>query len=690
MRRSLNIDRLPTAIPVEQAVEVACAEHLAFIESRLRRGTSVLVDCDKELWLYLYLGLRKRLKGEGPRLTLVDGRPRSEEDCAGLSGMLQQLTNAIRGAVDRRVVVLPHLDVLTTTHTVLTMEAREAIPLLYENPEVVFLGFRDPSFPIPKVIEQVFGARREIVGVPRTALPAIITQREARALHAERFDPFALYKYVSGLNPVRCRKLFTQLGLRREALPGRPATAAVYRELREQTAGGDAELPQVDLERDVGGYPEVKARLREDLIDLLATKDRLESPEDIAQLESLLPRGIIFHGPPGTGKTWFAKALATALDATLIVVSGPELKSKWVGESEENLRGVFRRARACAPALIVFDEIDAFAQRRGTYQGSGVEHSMVNQLLTEMDGFRKNEIVFVVGTTNFLDSVDGALLRPGRFEFLIEIPAPEPEDRAAIARIYDQRLGLGLTPKTIEHLVRRTEGLADPEQGLPFTGDHIYALCRALKRLQLRGAESLGPDEVDRALERRTHRPVVLSPSEERVIAVHEAGHALLAMLIPEATPPERISIAADRPGSLGYVIRAARARPYTVTEADLKAELCVGLGGQAAERLVLGQASIGATQDLHQVTRIARAMVEQYGMSAVGPRAYVQPEGSGPESEARRAATDEAIDALLAVEQVRATRLLQENEALHAALVALLLEEKVLDAGRLQQMVEG
>ncbi|MCB9703777.1 MAG: AAA family ATPase [Myxococcales bacterium] len=659
---------------------------------------SVLVECDKELSLYLYLSIRNHLRRQGgrdkgPRVVVIDGRPRSEEEegRSNLGRMLIQLTEAIRGSVERTIIVLLHLDVLTTTHTSLTMEAREAIPLLYENPEAVLLGFRDPSFPLPRVIEGVFAVRREIVGVDREVLARVITQREAKAIDADNFDPFALYKYVSGLNPVRLRRLLAGVGLRREALPGRPQAAAVYRELRRQTVSEDFELPNVDLEGDIGGYGEVKRRLREELLDLLARRDQLGSEGEIQALEGLLPRGIIFHGPPGTGKTFFAKAMATAMDATVIIVSGPELKSKWVGESEENLRRVFRRARRAAPAVIVFDEIDAFAHARGTYEGSGVEHSMVNQMLTEMDGFRGSETVFVVGTTNFLESLDGALLRPGRFEFLIEIPAPSADDRRAIVEIYDRKLGLGLSPALQEHLVRRTDGLADRGRGLPFTGDHIYAVCRALKRQALRtGDGTFTSDDIDRALQRKSRAPVILSAAEERVVAYHEAGHALLAMLVEHATPPERISIAADMEGALGYVLRAARARPYAITAADMRADVCVGLGGYCAERLIFGDVSIGAHTDLQQANRIARAMVEEYGMGAeTGVRVVIDEGRSGEAvSERRREVIDREVAAILDAERGRAARLLAEARPLLEALAAALMERKVLERADLRSLV--
>lgn len=1154
-KRTFPITELPTTLRIEDAVEAACAADIAFAEEKLQRGTSVLVECDKELTFFLYLAVRARFRRnrESPKLVVIDGRPAPDQPSRGnLPRMMEQLTEAIRGAIDKTVIVMPHLDVLTTTHTGLTLEAREVIPLLYENPEVLLLGFRDPSFEVPKVIRDVFPAKREITGTPREALTKLLTQREAKAINSDSFDPFALYKYVSGLNPVRCRRLFSDFANRMEATSGRPREQEIYAELRKQTVSDGVELPNVKLDTDIGGYTEVKTRLKEELIDLLVRKDTLTDPSDVAQMESLLPRGMIFHGPPGTGKTYFAKAIATAINATVHVVSGPELKSKWVGESlpwdeevlviregkarrvpigelvdsdydqpkvrpetltwtasdkgraklapvsgyirhkgpdyidvlttetgrrvrvtgghslfvlkdgkladipaeevvpgetrvavplrlkapetivqldvakllsgrtdvrvlgydkivtkaieeagasrvrdiigmshkritsdprraplsiasfekiaelsgeniksealslycwhrnktmpgilpltedlaeffgwwvaegsyngktgvrlslhedevehvaglckrlfgtvtiyrkkingknsnkgsdiyinstllyllmhdglgmrdgsnrqhvpgemflaplpivaaflkgyfsgdgyfsgkyieagttsrrlaedvstllqyfgilarlrfkaertgstthrvrfgwseflrifaekigfvqaykqdavrhyvnnqglkrdvqtpaqhitndvywdtivekkreayakphvydlsvpgterfiagfgnilvhnsEEQLRRIFRVARQSAPSVIIFDEIDSFAHQRGSYSGSGVEHSMVNQLLTEMDGFRKNEMVFVVATTNFLESLDGALMRPGRFEFMIEIPAPSAEDREAIIRIYDARFGLKLSDDVIKHLVRRTEGMADREKGLPFAGDHIQAVARALKRQQLRsGKLEVTTDDIDKALQRKTRKPIVLSAEEEKVIATHEAGHALLAMLIPNATLPERITIASDMDGALGYVQRAARTKPYALTGKDLRAEICVALGGNVAEKLAFGETSVGAANDLRAANAIARSMVENYGMTE-GLGMCVVGDPKEPVSQHLSEQRDREVSAILKSEYERATTTLTENKPMLDALVALLLERKTLDATALKSL---
>src|SRR5205807_5839182 len=231
----------------------------------------------------------------------------------------------------------------------------------------------------------------------------------------------------------------------------------------------------------------VKKQLRSEILDVLSRRDRMLDADEISRVEELIPRGMIFWGPPGTGKTLFAKGMAASLGAAITVVSGPELKSKWVGESEDNLRQIFHKARQSAPAIIVFDEIDSFASARGTYTGSGVEHSMVNQLLTEMDGFHKEEMVFIVGTTNYVEILDPALLRPGRFEFHLYIPWPEADDRRDILRIYDRKMRLHMTEETLEYAVRRTnEFVPGAAAGTRYSGDHLNALCRAVARLRLR------------------------------------------------------------------------------------------------------------------------------------------------------------------------------------------------------------
>jgi len=598
--------------------------------------------------------------------------------------MIGQLRDVVRGSVDELVVVLPHLDLLTTSSGGLTSEAREVIPLLYENPNILWLGFKDPSFMVPRVIENLFPHRESIIGVPRERLQHLVTQRESRKF-GKTPNLFRLYKHVSGVNAVRLRRLLATIS--GEDYPEDPRPA--FDQLRSATLGGQLSVPEIDLEKDVGGYHKVKRRLKREILEILQHKEAVADPEAVRRIEALVPRGMIFWGPPGTGKTLFAKAMASALNAAVTVVSGPELKSRWVGESEERVRQVFVRARASAPAIIIFDELDSFATARGTYTGSGVEHSMVNQLLTEMDGFRDNEMVFVVGTTNFVESLDPALLRPGRFEFQLQIPFPDGEDRRAIFAIYDRKLGLQLSERALDYAVRRT---ADRVEGFDtrYTGDHIQAICRALARRRIREQITVPTEveEVEWALTEYLDRPELTS-AEEKVVATHEAGHAICALHCPHAPPIERISIRGDLAGALGFVSYADPAHRYVTTRAALLDGICVLFGGREAEAMLLEDLSIGSAHDLERATATCRALVEEFGLGPeeLGVRRFVEDRDLPRLSEQTREALEAGVRQALEEQRGRARQILEAHKQELVVLRDLLLERKVLDREALGQL---
>ena len=676
---------LPLELSVGAAVEAAYPQELTRVEQALVARLPAMVECDKELVPYFYAALRGRLKKREVLCAYLDGRPAPnaapEAMPQGVIGtMISQLRDAVRGPVGERVVVLPHLDLLTSSSGGLTAEAREVIPLLYENPQILWLGFKDPSFALPKVIHNLFAHHESILGVGRERLRHLVTQKEARKL-GRGFDPYELYKYVSGINAVRLRRLLPALDGIDYPDDARPA----YAQLRRATLQSAFEMPDVDLDGDIGGYPKVKTRLRSEILDILARKSTLSDPDAIKRVEGLVPRGMIFWGPPGTGKTLFAKAMATALGAAVIVVSGPELKSKWVGESEENLRQVFLKARQSAPSIIVFDELDAFAAARGTYTGSGVEHSMVNQLLTEMDGFRKEELVFVVGTTNFVESLDRALLRPGRFEFHLHIPYPYAEDRRAILGIHDRKLGLQMSQRAIEYAVKRTGDLVEGMDSR-YSGDHIQALCRQIARSRLRDGrtDTTEVSDVEEALSAYLERPE-LTKAEEHVVATHESGHAVCALFCEHSPPIDRISIQGDLAGALGFVQYADPAHRYVTTRGQMLDSICVLMGGREAEALLLDDLSIGSSHDLERATILARALVEELGMGGdgVGVRRYApiaQDVHERRPSDASLEAIDKAVLSLLEEQRRRAQTILNEQKELVVALRDLLIEKKVLD----------
>jgi cell division protease FtsH len=693
---------LPASLTFEQAVEAAYSYELADTAHKLVRGLPVLVECDKELAPYLYKNLRDRLKQSKLQCIYLDGRPRGNAPApagalpTGLMGtIIGQLRDEVRGAVDQKVLVLPHLDLLTTTTGGLTSEAREIIPLLYENPTNMWLGFKDPSFPLPKVIENLFPHWMRILGLGRSRLRHLVTQKESRKFGRD-FHPWKLYKYVSGVNAVRLRKLLSTL--EGEDYPADPKRA--YEQVRQSTLTGDMEIPTVDLDADIGGYAKVKQRLKAEILDMLAARDKATDPDEMLRLEELIPRGMIFWGPPGTGKTYFAKAIAAAIGAAITIVSGPELKSKWVGESEENLRQIFHKARQSAPAIIVFDELDSFATARGTHQGgSGVEHSMVNQLLTEMDGFHKDELVFVVGTTNFVESLDPALLRPGRFEFQLQIPYPDDDDRREILKIYDQKMKLKFTEDAYDYALRRTgENYVTPT-GTPFSGDHLNALCRAVARLRLR--ENISGETTAKLVERGLtdfEERVDLTEKDAVMVATHETGHFLCAVFCPHHPPPEKVTIQSDMPWAPFFTAFKHDKRRIGHSRNELLDILTVLYGGIEAERLVMGDVTTGASgfgnprSDLARATELASVFVDTLGMSGLAAplRTFRDKDGrrevlSGSQAEA----IDRQVNAVIVECQKKAAEILKKHKDELIRLRDELLEKKTIEGGRVIEIVE-
>jgi len=694
---------LPTSLDLPQAVEAAYATELADIAGNILRGLPSLVECDKELAPFLFLSIRTRLRERGVKCIYLDGRQRESETQSpgavpmGLIGtMISQLREAVRGAVEKRVVVLPHLDLLTTNQGGLTGESREVIPLLYENPELVWLGFKDPSFPLPKVIENLFPHRLSILGLNRTTLKKLVAQREARKFGRE-FNPWQLYKYVSGLNAVRLRKLLSTL--EGEDYPADPKKA--YLQLRQATLSGALEIPDVDLERDIGGYAKTKKQLRQEILDVLAKRDASTNPDDISRLEDLIPRGMIFWGPPGTGKTYFAKAIATAIGAAITIVSGPELKSKWVGESEENLRMVFHKARQSAPAIIVFDELDSFATRRGSYSGSGVEHSMVNQLLTEMDGFHKEELVFVVGTTNFVESLDPALLRPGRFEFHLHIPYPDDADRREILKIYDRKMKLACTEEALDYAVRRTGENFMTSTGTSFSGDHLNALCRSVARIRLRDGVA-GPTtqkEIERGFNEYEEK-IDLTDKDSVLVATHEAGHFVVSLFCLHHPHPERVTIQSEMPWAPFYTgYKKDDTRKVGYSRSELFDRLCVLYGGIEAERLLIGDVSTGASAfgnpqgDLFRATQLAMMIVETCGMSGLQASLRVYRDEKGDReviSGSTAEAVDRQVNTIIVEAQARAAKILTDHRADLESVREELMRVKTIESARVNEIIES
>jgi transitional endoplasmic reticulum ATPase len=351
--------------------------------------------------------------------------------------------------------------------------------LIFGAQDRLILAFADPSLPLPEVIAARFAVRASVEGLDRAVAapdgrPIPITQALVTAGEAAMFKGFdaqELYKNVAGLNPLRLREAMAyavQVARDKGHSAEHPADVALlHQEVRAFKAQSAEQftVPNVTFDQ-IGGYTDVKQTLLE-AIALISGAGHL--PDERLRHE-LIPRGFLFHGPPGTGKTLFAKAIANQLNASVRIVSGPEVTDMYVGESERKVRAIFAEARRNAPAVIVFDEFDSIAARRSGRDdgGSRAGNALVAQILTEMDGFRPEVPMLVVGTTNRIGLIDEALLRPSRFQ-PVAIALPDLAARRQIVSIHTQHFRIAVDDELIEILSHGTEGL---------NGDEIRCLFR--------------------------------------------------------------------------------------------------------------------------------------------------------------------------------------------------------------------
>jgi transitional endoplasmic reticulum ATPase len=491
--RSSAIRAHPEHLSEREAVLIAHAEEISVAAGYLEQGMSVLIRCEKLLVEHLAQRIAT-LSGRPARKIEVEAAASAAGPLAALAGgsrrsdLIAGLEKAVRDAVPGDIVVIGHLDLLGGgTDASLSTEGREITDLLYEHSERVLLAFTDPSLTIPEVLANRFAVRiamdilpREVTASDGTRLPigvALVTREEADLF--EGFDPQAFYKHVAGMNAVRLRHAlrYALHEHRTDDQGKKPTFDLLLQMLRMFKARNSAtfELPNTHLD-DIGGYDDVKAELRKVLT--IINGDVASIP---AQMRNeLIPRGFIFHGPPGTGKTLFAKAIATEMGGTIQVVSGPEVTDMYVGESERKLRELFAEARRNAPAVLVFDEFDSIAAKRTGRDdgGSRAGNAVVAQLLTELDGFRPEVPVLIIGTTNRIDIIDEALLRPSRFrEIKIGLPE-EPEARKAIARIHARHFQIECGEELLDALANATNGM---------NGDEIRSIFRDAKANELVG-----------------------------------------------------------------------------------------------------------------------------------------------------------------------------------------------------------
>lgn len=438
----------------EDAVRTAYRREIRKVVRYLRNDLSVLIVCDKVVTEYIY----KVVCDRANRKPVLDTAPRPEADERdGDAQSRAKQQRAILGRSDNPLADLPyHIqnlrgDEVLVLRSIDMLDNPATIELLYQRTgcglKPQLLGFVDPSLEVKKVLTDRFSVHVHMTGLDRYLTDERGNQTETYTVSrlmsaAERscfagYDPEELFKSVAGLNPIQFRNAMRYVAAETgEPQPGRRITGMI-REFK-RSSSGEIDIPDTRF-KDVGGYDSVKRQL-------IRTIRLIKGPPEAMDRrlwKRMIPRGFVFHGPPGTGKTLFAKAVANEMNATIQMISGPEIMDKYVGESENKLRRIFATARRNAPAVIFFDEFDSIASQRGGYSDGGTRanNAVVAQLLTELDGFREEQTVLVIGTTNRIDIIDEALLRPSRMR-PIEINRPDHTARRRVAEIHAGDFGV--------------------------------------------------------------------------------------------------------------------------------------------------------------------------------------------------------------------------------------------------------
>ena len=450
--------------------------------------------------------------------------------------------------------------------------------------------------------------------------------------------------------------------------------------------GGSAQKAEINPDSinvtfaDVAGCDEAK-------IEILEFVNFLKHPARYEALGARVPRGAILFGPPGTGKTLLAKAAAKEAGVPFLAQSGSEFTELFVGMGPLRMRSLFQSARAKAPCILFIDEIDALARKRGgKFQGgNNEEENTLNQLLSEMDGFKTGDhAVIVLGATNRLDILDKALLRPGRFDRHIEVTVPDIKGRFSIFKVHLHGLKTDLAiPELARKLASLTHG---------FTGAEIANVCNEAALIAAReGATSIVLQHFKAAMERvmagLEKRSRILQPEERRRVAVHEAGHAVAGWFLQFANPLLKVSII-PRGKGLGYALYQPEEK-YLYTKAALLDTMAMSLGGRAAESIYYGDFSTGAQDDLAKVTESAYSQVLLYGMSeAVGHVSFPEVAQGGQRvySEATSSLVDREVREAIQGQMVRVTELLQQKKVQVSAIFERLLVQEVLER---EDMVE-
>ncbi|OHB92432.1 MAG: cell division protein FtsH [Planctomycetes bacterium RIFCSPHIGHO2_12_FULL_51_37] len=440
---------------------------------------------------------------------------------------------------------------------------------------------------------------------------------------------------------------------------------------------------------DVAGCDEAKEELKE----IIAF---LSYPERFQKLGGKIPKGVLLIGPPGTGKTMLARAVAGEAGVPFFSISGSDFVEMFVGMGAARVRDMFEQAKEKAPCIVFIDEIDSVGRQRGTGLGGGHDEreQTLNQLLAEMDGFSSQKGVIIMAATNRPDVLDMALLRPGRFDRQITVDRPDLIGREAILKVHAKSVKLG-PDVDLKTIAKRTPGFSGADLANVVNEAALLAARRNKECVEMDEME----DAIDRVIAGPERKSRVLNVEEKRTVAYHESGHTLVAALLPNTDPVHKVSIIPRGSAALGYTLQLPTEDKYLTTESEILDTLCVLLGGRAAESLVFEEISTGAHNDLEKVTRLARDYVCKFGMSKkLGPQTFGRQSGNiflGHDlvqekeySENTAILIDEEVSKIIKNSYEKAYRLISENRDRLELLAQRLEEEEILEGETVAELL--
>ena len=427
---------------------------------------------------------------------------------------------------------------------------------------------------------------------------------------------------------------------------------------------------------DVAGEDEAKESLQEIV-------NYLHDPSQYREIGASMPKGILLVGPPGTGKTMLAKAVAGEANVPFFSISGSEFVEMFVGMGASKVRDLFKQAKEKAPCIVFIDEIDAIGKKRdGQVGGNDEREQTLNQLLTEMDGFEGNNGVIILAATNRPESLDPALTRPGRFDRRVPVELPDLQGREAILKVHAKQIKVA--DQVDFHQIAR---MASGASGAELANIVNEAALRAVRNGRKYATQADLEESIEVVIAGYQKKNAILTDREKWTVSYHEIGHALVAALQNHSAPVQKITIIPRTSGALGYTMQVEEGNHYLLTQEELENKIATYTGGRAAEEVVFGTSSTGASNDIEQATKLARAMITRYGMSPdfdmvaleSVTNQYLGGDSSLTCSMETQTEVDRQVVALVKREHAKATAILQENREKLDELAKYLYEQETI-----------